>query len=170
MNYLFNRLFLLICWPYCTWIKPKSLWLLFITVLHTPFCLRGESRLLTHILIEVTGLLGIWELVFQVTVGLWQMRIYHWWLSRVPVKARWLFLWVQRESSGDCRGFVLFFLALCRTQNCDTWEFKGRGLQIPSGNWGNDKLAFLSNNTKHLKCLSIKGVGEIRNCPCYVFI
>lgn len=54
----FQQTILLICWPYCTWIKPKS-WLLFITVLHTPFCLRGESRLLTHILIEVTGLLGI---------------------------------------------------------------------------------------------------------------
>lgn len=37
----FRLTILLICRPYCTWIKPKS-WLLFITVLHIPF-FWGES-------------------------------------------------------------------------------------------------------------------------------
>lgn len=92
-------------------------------------------------------------------------------LLRAPMKARWLFLQSAKGRQWRWqRALFLFFLALCRTENWETWEFKGRRFTNSQRGDSNDKLAFLSNNTKHLKCLSTQRVGEIRDCPCYVLL
>lgn len=56
------------------------------------------------------------------------------------------------RNSGDCRGLCLFavFLALCSAGDHKATEYKGRRFINSQSGDGNDKLAFLSNNTKFL--------------------
>lgn len=78
---------------------------------------------------------------------------------------------VPREN-GNCRELCLFpvFLGSLQCRGHKAREYKGRRFINPRSGNGGDKLAFLSNNAKLVKCLNIHRVQEIRDCLCYVHI
>lgn len=53
--------------------------------------------------------------------------------SQGTCKGQVAVLMSARKQWNTAEGFVSVFLALCRTQNCDTWEFKEKVCKFPAG-------------------------------------